>query len=285
MALRGSLVEFDLAGVFQLIQTNQHSGVLRVKGIGQKGWFSFVQGQLVLAGSADQTLKHLLYKYLVAKNPTQSRDYQKFFDKEAKKKTFEIAQKILENEFMNREELQEVVHQGLLDLACHIFTWKNGTYEFVFQDTSEEGLLNLALSPDMLCMEAMRRLDHFVDLQKTFKPDAIWLKNPKLLKNRNLEQESHSPLEFPAVHILVLLDGSRTLHEALSESFMSGFRFYDIMSKLYERKIILPLGEIDFVDETPRNVLVQPNSKSWMIAFGIGILLISGFFVSGILTQ
>ena len=297
MAFKGALKEFDIASVFQFVQGHQQSGNLELLGDeGRWGTFTFSNGEMVLVSSSENTLNRVVLQYLLAKGQVDDKAMRELLAA-SRKDLSQLIQMCLDHNYFEEEELSRVLQDGLMDLACDLFTWQSGTYEFV--PRTEEGPSihpSLTIRPEFVTMEAMRRIDESVPLREEFRPEMILKMNENAFGGREIQVEGHSPLKHPAVHLLFLMNGEHTVADLLKKSFLSEFRLYEVLSKLLKRGFVDVMTYTEaqekslqeksgLTDERESAVAGSPgergSSRSTLIVFGVLLLLITArlFFV------
>jgi hypothetical protein len=129
MALKGTLKDFGLADIFQLISLQQKSGILKVKNENEEVIISFLKGSVVWADTSRRELEEKLGQLFIKKGIITPHHLEKALV--IQKKTLMRLGHILINEkYINREQLQAALSLQVKFIAYRIFRWKEGTYFF-----------------------------------------------------------------------------------------------------------------------------------------------------------
>lgn len=181
MALAGSLKDFNLADIFQLIAQESKSGILHIK----SGRFIirvfFFNGNVVRAelfenGRASDVLLTMLLRAGVI----DTKDYQYVVDKRAKsmRRTEDI---LLDEGFVSKEDLVLFLKLKNSELLYKLMGWKEGNFEFEPTEVSVNSAYDIPQQTDGVLMDTFRIVDEWpsinnvisaVNMKFTFNPQA-----------------------------------------------------------------------------------------------------------------
>src|SRR5215831_10356305 len=129
MALRGTLKDFGIADILQLIAQQQKSGTLILKSQDAEVSLGFKDGNIVQVESAFKKKKDLLGNLLVrAEIITQQQLEQAL---EMQKRTLQrIGDVLVSSRVVTPEKLAQMSQLQATETLYKLFSWKSGTYEF-----------------------------------------------------------------------------------------------------------------------------------------------------------
>jgi hypothetical protein len=241
MALRGSLREFELADIFQLISHDGKTGQLVLSHDQQEGFVVFSQGSIVTAGNGSQNLQTMLFDYLIlVKRYSEEELNELLYLCQGEMRLF--SQELTNRNYVTRDELTSLVKLGIEDLACSLFLWEDGHYRFDSLDSMDEYVIAGVVFPaDAITMEAMRRTDEWKRMRRNISDDTVFALSP----NRSRAKSGAaplSPLYDPVGYVASLVDGVSTIAALCEKSIFFQYRMYEILFGLWQDSEIYPLS-------------------------------------------
>ncbi len=185
MALKGTLKDFGIADILQLIGQQQKTGVLYVKSKAEEVEVSFLNGNVVRAQSKTRKSKELLGAMLVDSGLVAQEDLDQAL--EVQRRTLKRLGDILVSEGkLLADDLSDLTQLQTTETLYKLFAWKNGTYEFVQQDVEPDPAAGRPIRPESVLMEGFRRIDE-------------WPQVHRLIPSFSLAFERLRPLLTPAL--------------------------------------------------------------------------------------
>jgi hypothetical protein len=236
MALRGSLREFELAEIFQLISRDAKTGQLVLSHEGKEAFVIFSQGAVVAAGNSDQNLQTLLSRYLKAiKHYSNEEINELLYVCQGEMRLF--SQELISRNYLAQNELVALAQMGIEDLACSLFLWEDGNYRFDSLDSIHEYIIAGVTFPvDAITMEAMRRSDEWKRIRQHIKPDTVFSPAQKAVHTT-----TPALLSDPSAYILSFVNGTSTVSAICEQSLLLPYRVYETLFGLWQNSSIAPL--------------------------------------------
>lgn len=180
MALKGTLKDFGIADILQLIGQQQKTGVLYIKSRYEEVEVSFVDGSVVRALSKTRRSRELLGSMLVASGLLTEGELDDAL--EIQKRTLKRLGDILVAEGrVTSDQLREMTQLQTTETLYKLFTWKNGTYEFVQQDVEHDSAAGPPVRPESVLMEGFRRIDEWPMVRKRITGQTLVFERLKTL--------------------------------------------------------------------------------------------------------
>jgi hypothetical protein len=241
MALRGSLREFELADIFQLISHDGKTGQLVLSLEQQEGFVIFSQGAIVAAGNDNQNLQTMLFNYLIMiKRYSEEELNELLYLCQGEMRLF--SQELTNRNYVTREELTALIKIGIEDFACSLFLWEDGHYRFDSLDSMEEYIIaGVTFPADAITMEAMRRSDEWKRMRRNISDDTVFSLSPNSTRQKAAVPQA-SPLYDPVSYVAALVDGVSTISTLCRRSIFSQYRMYEILFGLWQDSEIYPLS-------------------------------------------
>jgi hypothetical protein len=160
MALKGTLKDFGIADILQLIGQQQKTGVLYLKSKQEEVEVSFLEGHVIRALSKTRKSRELLGSMLVSSGLVSEAELEESLD--IQKRTLKRLGDILVAEGrITSDQLRDMAQLQTTETLYKLFGWKNGTYEFVQQDVEHDPAQGAPLKAEPIVMEGFRRFDEW----------------------------------------------------------------------------------------------------------------------------
>lgn len=179
MALKGTLKDFGIADILQLIGTQQKTGLLNLTTKEQAVVISFKDGSIVRTESSTRNKKDLIGAMLVnAALITEAQlDYALAEQKRTLKKLGDV---IVEQGVVSAEQFRQLVQLQATETLYRLFQWKSGSYEFVPGEVDPDSDLR-PLQAESVLMEGFRMVDEWPVVRKVITSDTLTFERLKEL--------------------------------------------------------------------------------------------------------
>lgn len=257
MALKGTLKDFGLPDIFQLLSLQKKTGKLTVRSNQNEVSITFRNGYIVSADSLQDPLEHRLGYMLVRRKVITMEQLKKAL--EVQKETLQHLGHILVSlRFLTAEKLQKYLQLVITQKIYRLFRWKEGEYNFepreekAFQDD-----YFVPLSTQAILMEAVRLLDEWPLIKKKIPslelvfeksrridPSSIVVSEAaeevKEEKRKALAPSIGMPLVIsPQAHLLYqAIDGTRTVKDLMDSCGFNDFETCRLLSQLMDKQLI-----------------------------------------------
>ncbi len=180
MALKGTLKDFGIADIFQLISHQSKTGVLHLQTKDQEVRISFVKGDIVRAESTTRKQKDLLGSMLVRAAAISEAQLEQTLD--IQKRTLKrLGDIMIEKGFTTRDELREFTHLQTTETVYKLFTWETGTYAFETEDVTYDSGTVTPIRSESVLMEGFRMVDEWQMIRKKISSYEMTFKKVKEL--------------------------------------------------------------------------------------------------------
>ena len=196
MALRGTLKDFGIADILQLIAQQQKSGTLVLKAQDSEVSLGFRDGNIVKVESAFKKKKDLLGNLLVrAELITQQQLDQAL---EMQKRTLQrIGDVLAASRVVSEEKLAQMRQLQATETLYRLFTWKSGTYEFEPGEVVLDTEPITPLRAESVLMEGFRMVDEWPLVRKRISNYEMTFERLKQLPPATVPGQDGPGLEDP----------------------------------------------------------------------------------------
>src|SRR5687768_17717171 len=166
MALEGTLRDFSLADIFQLIGLQRKTGVLTLRSKDDTVTVTFLDGKVVGADSLNRRLETRLGTVLM-KTGTLTQD-QLNRALEIQRETLQRLGFILTHYgIISADALKNAIQLQILQIIYRLFRWKDGDYHFSQETTIEYDRDNVTpITAESILMEGARMIDEWPIIEK-----------------------------------------------------------------------------------------------------------------------
>lgn len=252
MALEGTLKDFSLADIFQLIGLQRKTGVLTLTSKTDTVTVTFLDGQVVAADNVNKKIENRLGHVLVKKG-TLTEDQLKRALQIQNETLQRLGFILVEHKIISREELRDALQLQILGVIYSLFRWKDGDYHFSQESTIEYDRENVVpITAESILMEGARMIDEWPIIEKRIRSsDMVLRKKPVSQDIVVAEEDDLDEIDFeddepakttsaPSDAIKIskaekqtydLVDGQRAIREIVERSRLTEF---DTCKNLYE---------------------------------------------------
>ncbi len=262
MALEGTLRDFSLADIFQLIGLQRKTGVLTLRAPEDTVTVSFLDGKVVGADSMNKRLEDRLGQVLRRSGVVSQEHLERALKIQGE--TLErLGHVLIANAMLSRDELRRALEQQILQIIYRTFRWQDGDYHFS-QETSIDFDAELVqpVSAESILMEGARMLDEWPIIEKKVPSrDMVFVRTPsarqvEVASTEELEElEELADFEFESEptpragsgrvrispverDVLALVDGANSVEEIIRRSIHGEFETCKALYTTLTRSLI-----------------------------------------------
>jgi hypothetical protein len=312
MALEGTLRDFSLADIFQLIGLQRKTGVLSLKGPEDTVSVLFAEGRIVGAESEIRRLEDRLGNVLLKTAKVSRAELNQMLTLQ-RKTGRRIGDLLVEGEILSNEDLGRALALQVTQIIYRLFRWSEGTFRFT--QTSSVDYESERFRPipvEGILMEGLRILDEWPLIERRvnsfaaiYQPSeagrlvrgmetgdelideddldvalgAMTGENPQDESREDTGSEPDvvtvSPNELTVYN---LLDGTRSVQEIIDRSDLGEFETCKSLFSLLEKELIL---EGSAAVQAPAQAPVKRGAYLDRGLTALAALLGSGLFLAG----
>ncbi len=283
-SLAGSLKDFGLAELLQILGQQQKTGILTIQGEKQetvqilfdKG---FIVGTLFPGENGPETS---LAKRLINGGLISPEKWKKAYEQH-QEELLTIEQVLLKNDLIRREDLAAVLRLMILETIYNLFKWPRGQFQFNAQEVYYDHTLIEPLNTEYLLLDILRMIDEWPLLAKRLPSfNIIFQKvNPLATLDILVGTPWEKRRSFQMEVIYELVNGVRSVKEIMDLSFIGEFDTCKNLVDLMDAGLIEPIA----AGESPkkkRSIWLTYGQK------GVAYLLFLGwviFLVNQVITD
>jgi len=302
VALEGTLHDFALPDILQLISLQKKTGLLTLRGPEDTVILGFDSGSLVSAESQARRLDTRLGTLLVKTRSLAPDSLAKAL--EIQGQTLQrLGFILLKNGFCDADQLRAGLDAQVKKIAYGLFRWTDAEYVFDQQDRIDyDHEYFRPIQVESLLMEGARMVDEWPIIQKVVRsPELVY---QRVAVGQRVEpaegaddieeigeatfartrERRDGPIRISKAEWAVyeLVDGRRTISDIVDRTFLSDFEGSKAFYELLSRGLIEEARRTGFVDETGTFSVEMPSVRprlpfaSVFVGFVLVVILLAG---------
>jgi len=254
MALQGSIKDFGLPDIFQLIGLQRKTGILTLNKEQETVTVTFENGMVVNADTSAKRLEDRLGNLLVKQGKLTAQKLEEVLQKQ--KDTLQrLGHILVANNFISQKDLQTALQVQVSQNVFKLFRWKAGDYHFEPAEKVEFDRANIQpMSSDFILMEGIRMVDEWPIIEKkipstdiVFRPavDAGMIEvaaDDDGFEGSKKAGSNKIKLSGDEAKVFKKVDGQRSVQGIIDASGMGDFDVCKALYDLLSRDIIAPTG-------------------------------------------
>ncbi|HYS06304.1 MAG TPA: DUF4388 domain-containing protein [Candidatus Dormibacteraeota bacterium] len=288
MALKGTLKDFSLADIFQLIGIQHKTGVLTLKSDKEVVTVSFVEGNVVSADALHRRLEDRIGTVLVKSGRITEAQLQEAL--RIQKSTLKRMGNILvENKFIDPNILREALQIQISHMVHRLFRWRDGEYDFSQEERVDYDKEHVVpMSAESILMEGARILDEWPMIEKGIRSFSAVYRHanveiaaaPKGAAATAGKDDAARAITLSDEErkVYQLVDGHRTVQEIVERCSLSEFDTCRLLYELIGRQLleeVKSVGPRTAPAASPaRAVSGTPAASRALVALGYLILVL-----------
>jgi hypothetical protein len=165
MSLEGSIRDFGLSDIFQLIHVQQKSGVMSVRHQSRRASVGFVKGMVVSAQVDEEEGGERIGGVLVRAKRLTPQQLQEALKAQQETGDY-LGQILVARNAISEVDLKRALRLQILEAVYRLFRWKEGQYSFDQKDVDYPKAYVDPISTEHILMEGVRRLDEWPYIEK-----------------------------------------------------------------------------------------------------------------------
>jgi hypothetical protein len=292
MALKGTIRDFGVADIFQLISQQVKTGVLVLKNDVDEVRVSFKDGSVVRAESATRPGQMLIGSFLV-RAEVLTQDQLEHALKEQRRTLKPVGRVLIDLGYIKEDLVIEFATLQMTETIYSLFQWKNGTYEFegVPVEPSYEGVE--PVRAENIVMNGIRMVDEWPSIREKL-PSYSWTVErvkplpPPSARSAEIElnfEEGHKSADIDDIGtyerlIYDLIAPGRDVQKIIDLARLGEFEACRALSSLMSAgyvRVVKPAAPVTEIAELPKPA--GPSIKIGRVVRAAGRILVSATLV------
>jgi hypothetical protein len=242
MALQGTLKDFSITEIIQLIGQQLKTGVLKIRRSKDLVEIHFVDGMIVHVYSNYRGKKDLIGEILVKAQLITEEQLERVL--KIQKDTLKYLGEILvELQLLTKDDVLKVISTQIYETIYDLFWWEDGNFNFDLKLVESYKKIPFALSTEQVLLNILRMVDEWSEIEKKVSSPHLVFKRVLTLEGKSvdaLSPQSYLKEKLTSEQELIynLVDGTRTVQEIIDRSLLGKFNTSEILVDLSEMGLI-----------------------------------------------
>ena len=190
MALQGTIEDFALPDIFQLIGMQRKTGVLVLSQGPDTVTIKFLEGRVVEADTASQSLEDRLGSVLVRTGRITQKQLEEAL--KIQRSTLQrLGHILVKRNYISTEELVDALMVQSSQVIYRLFRWREGSYHFdAVEELDYDHNHSTPISSETILMEGARMVDEWPIIERRIPSDKIVLRKSEVAEQLKLDQAS-----------------------------------------------------------------------------------------------
>jgi hypothetical protein len=185
MALSGTLKDFGIADILQLIGHQTKTGRLTLKNGQDEVEVFFVDGTVIFASEKARNSKNLLGNLLLRADLLSQEQLDEAL--QTQQRTLKrLGDVLVESGAVTRTQLAQIMRLQTTETLFKLFAWKNGSYEFSQEEVDPAQSTFEPVRAESILLEGFRRMDEWPALRKKVPGSDVTFEALEELDTRDL---------------------------------------------------------------------------------------------------
>jgi len=238
VALHGNLKDFGIAEVFQLIGQQRKTGLLEIKGEGQKVQLAFDAGSVVWASPVGRTEFSVLGDRLVRCGLVTRAKLDELV-REGESSARPLPSLLVSSGIVAPEDLDQISDLLSRETIFEVMRWSGGSFHFSAQSIHHDVPPEKLLAAEQILMDGLRMLDEWQTFAANVPSDQTIFRRVGGLE----EVRSACPDRVDrAEQIFQLVDGRLDARRIIDLSRLGTFDATRVLAELHQAGLIEPLA-------------------------------------------
>lgn len=268
MALEGTLQDFALVDILQLIGMQRKTGTLTLTQREETIRVLVQDGMVVWASPRDEVFEANLGRVLIRREMIPRERWDEIRQVRARKGR-QVVPVLLETQWISHHDLERVVQRLVLETLYRALRWRDGRYKFDAQ--AQVDLSRGQISPagtETILLEAVRQMDEWPLIEQK-------IPSLDMVVQRSSRPVYHEQVPSEGLAILQLVEGHRTVREIAELCDFGEFEAYKGIADLVTAgtlKLERRRGEAPEKEVVP--VRLPRSLPGWMFAIAVGAVTV-----------
>ena len=254
MGLIGSLEEFGLTDLFQVLGQQQKTGVLNLQGDRKSVQVFFEKGMIVKAEFPEERGEEIaLGRRLIGGRLISAENWKRAYQQH-EENLVGLEKVLVGSGLITKEDLSAALRLLTVDTLFGLFQWKRGNFRFETRPVSYDPEFVEPMNTEFLLLDVLRMVDEWPMIGKRLSSFDMVLQ--KVNPMATLDSLMGTPLEknrsFQLEVIYDLIDGQRSVKDIIDLSFMEEFETC---------KNLILLMDAGLIESTAVRVKMEPGRE------------------------
>ncbi|HXX31237.1 MAG TPA: DUF4388 domain-containing protein [Myxococcaceae bacterium] len=284
MALNGTLRDFGIADILQLIAQQQKTGTLHLTSKDQEVHIGFQDGVIVQAESSTRRKKDLFGTMLVRAEIITELQLEEAL--ETQKRTLQrLGDVLVSTGVITKDRYRQMAQLQFNETLYRLFSWKSGTYNFEQETVHYDPADVTPVRAESVLMEGFRMVDEWPVIRKRLpRYDLVFERvrdlpsrsDPGLAEDRRDRRGDFASLGESERRVYALVTPARDVRKLIDLSCLGEFETCKALCNLVNLEILKPLPGLGDPDPLQDEVSVFDRVRGTLGRIAVSTVVLAG---------
>jgi len=284
MALAGTLKDFGIADILQLIAQQQKTGTLHLDSKDQEVHIGFQDGVIVQAESSTRRKKDLFGTMLVRAEIITELQLEEAL--ETQKRTLQrLGDVLVSTGVITKDRYRQMAQLQFNETLYRLFSWKSGTYNFEQETVHYDPADVTPVRAESVLMEGFRMVDEWPVIRKRLpRYDLVFERvrdlpsrsDPGLAEDRRDRRGDFASLGESERRVYALVTPARDVRKLIDLSCLGEFETCKALCNLVNLEILKPLPGLGDPDPLQDEVSVFDRVRGTLGRIAVSTVVLAG---------
>jgi hypothetical protein len=280
ISLRGSLQDFGIADVFQLIGQQRKTGILEFSGKDEKIRLLFDRGAVVSAAPVGQW-SHAAFGEMLMRCGLLTRDRVDDLRRECEASAQTLPSVAISRGWLSPEELRQIEDLLTRETVLSVLRWQVGSFDFTAEEVEHDRDFDSLLGAEQILMDGLRMVDEWQTFAKLVPSESTIFRRALSFEEYRAGTTGESQQQIAnAERVLNLIDGRLSVRRVIDLSLLGAFEAVRALAQLHTNRVIETVefaSPISVAEGEPK--IASSRSRFW-IHSAVAVPLIALLFVT-----
>jgi hypothetical protein len=280
VSLRGSLKDFGIADVFQLIGQQRKTGILEFSGKDEKIRLLFDRGAVVSAAPVGQWT-YAAFGEMLMRCGFLTRDRADALRRECESSAQTLPNVAIARGWLNPEELRQIEDLLTRETILSVLRWQVGSFDFTAEAVEHDREFDSLLGAEQILMDGLRMVDEWQTFASLVPSESTIFRRVLSFEQYRAGAAGEPQQQVAnAERVLDLIDGRLPVRRVIDLSLLGAFEAVRALAQLHRSKIIetVDTASLTAVPEVESKALCRPSRFRSLSA--VAVPLIALLFVT-----
>lgn len=197
MSFKGSIKEFSLIDVIQLICQSAKSGIMKIYTDSFTADIYIKSGKLVDIKSTNADFSFKIGNYLVTRGTITQADLEVYLEKQ-KKRPIRLGQLLVEDNIISKDQIRTLYSENIKNNFTKIISLESGRYEFVPNVVEYNSDDTIPINIDTMLLDTLKNIDEIKLFKKKISDFAITYSKSNINKDVLIDK-SRATIDEPVI--------------------------------------------------------------------------------------
>jgi hypothetical protein len=276
ISLRGSLKDFGIADVFQLIGQQRKTGILEFSGNDEKIRLLFDRGAVVSAAPVGQWT-YAAFGEMLTRCGLLTRDRADDLRRECEASAQTLQSVAIARGWLSLEELRQIEDLLTRETILSVLRWQVGSFDFTAEEVEHDREFDSLLGAEQILMDGLRMVDEWQTFAKLVPSESTIFRRVLSFEQYRAGAAGEPEQQIAnAERVLNLIDGRLSVRRVIDLSLLGAFEAVRALAQLHGSQVIetVAIESLPSARQDESNIASDPSRFRSLAAVALPLVVL-----------